>query len=632
MVRLYPEGTICLNDMYEETPLYSAMLGNCDPAVLKILLDVCPEPKLAANHLNKQGKSAIQFGWDMLLTPSIVAAEDQDEEDARIEKSRKLVENATSMKEIQGTHVGKWWEKASVLLQASYHNSTHFDAKSGLIGERSWSPCHAAAGIVCPIEMFKFVLQLHPQQVTSRDEYGNTPYHICALRCSKIPKDALYAVINAGPDAAFIQNQDGNTPLHLAILFSASADMLQIMLATGSKAACIKNNAGLTPLALSLVHGTPIATLRLILKACPEAVHVRDDNNTSTIHFAWNLMIAGAKAEIDEDYDTDLHHHEHTQTDRKSSNINTLALCARSSGLVGDSRVWMGKIDLLLRAAFHGVAENRSIPNKRRWRAVHAACNGGTCPFDVLAFSLQILPAEIKVVNEDGNLPLHIAASAPSYEFTIPPELAPGRPIHLLLNRSSEGAMRVNQDGRLPIHLALESGKTLDNGVDALVDAFPESVRMRDPVTLLYPFQMAAAKRDEVVDEIDSTTSGEVDLAITNAIFILLLEAPELVTAKKGNAELHYAKRRNAELMDEVDQLKQARSEIEEELKSRMTRLELKEIEDMKKIEENRKKEEECRARAAYLEQNSIQVSSQLSSLTSDIAQTKAATLAYNKT
>lgn len=632
MVRLYSEGTICLNEMYEETPLYSAMLGNCDPGVLKILLDACPEPKLAANHLNKQGKSAIQFGWDILFTPSIVAAEDQDEEDARIEKSRKLVENASSIKEIQGTHVGKWWEKASVLLQASYHNSTDIDAKSGLIGERSWSPCHAAAGIVCPTEMFKFVLQLHPEHVTSRDEYGNTPYHICALRCSKIPKDVLYAVINAGPDAAFIQNQDGNTPLHLAVLFSASAEMLQIMLATGSKAACIKNNAGLTPLALALVHGTPIATLRLILKACPEAVHVRDDNNTSTIHFAWNLMIAGAKAEVDEDHDTDSHHHEHTQTDRKSSNINTLALCARSSGLVGDSRVWMGKIDLLLRAAFYGVAENRSIPNKRRWRAVHAACNGGTCPFDVLAFSLQILPAEIKVVNEDGNLPLHIAASAPPYESNIPPELAPGRPIHLLLNQSPQGAMRVNQEGRLPIHLALESGKTLDNGVDALVDAFPESVRMRDPVTLLYPFQMAAAKRDEVVDEVDRTTSGDVELAITNAIFILLLEAPELVTAKKGNAELHYAKRRNAELMDEVDQLKQGRSEIEEELQSRMTRLELKEMEDMKKIEENRKKEEECRARAAYLEQNSVQVSSHLSSLTSDIAQTKAATLAYNKT
>lgn len=101
---------------------------------------------------------------------------------------------------------------------------------------------------------------------------------------------------------------------------------------------------------------------------------------------------------------------------------------------------------------------------------------------------------------------------------------------------------------------------------------------------------MAAAKRDEVVDEIDSTTSGEVDLAITNAIFILLLEAPELVTAKKGNAELHYAKRRNAELMDEVDQLKQARSEIEEELKSRMTRLELKEIEDMKKLKRTERK------------------------------------------
>ena len=628
MVSLHPEGTMCLNEMYEETPLYSAMLGNCDPAVLKILLDACPEPKLAVNYLNKQGKSAIEFGWDILFTPSIVAAEDQDEEDARIEMSKTLVESATSIEEIRGTHVAKWWDKASLLLQASYHNSTHLDEKTGLIGEKIWSPCHAAAGIVCPIDMFKFVLQLHTEDVTSADEYGNTPYHICALRSSEIPKEALYAVINAGPaDAAFIQNQDGNTPLHLAILFGASASMIQIMLATGTKAACIKNNSGLTPLALALAHGTPIATLRLILKACPEAVHVRDNNETSTIQFAWDLMIAGAKVEENV---TDSSFQEHNQTDQSASNINTLALCARSSGLVGDSRLWMGKIDLLLRAAFHGVAENRSIPNKRKWRAVHAACNGGTCPFDVLAFSLQILPGETKVFNEDGNLPLHIAASAPPYETTVPPELAPGRPIHLLLNRSPEGAMKVNEKGRLPLHLALESGKTLENGVDALVEAFPESVRMRDPVTLLYPFQMAAVKRKGLVDTTEN--SGEVDLAITNAIFILLLEAPELVTTNKGNAELHYIKRRNAELLDEVHQLKQQRTEVEEELQSRMTRLEVKEIEDMKKMEKNRKKEEECRARAAYLAQNSLQVSSQLSSLAIDIAQTKASTETYNKT
>ena len=627
MVSLHPEGTMCLNEMYEETPLYSAMLGNCDPAVLKILLDACPEPKLTVNYLNKQGKSAIEFGWDILFTPSIVAAEDQDDEDARIEMSKTLVESATSIEEIRGTHVAKWWDKASLLLQASYHNSTHLDETTGLIGEKIWSPCHAAAGIVCPIDMFKFVLQLHTEDVTSADEYGNTPYHICALRSSEIPKEALYAVINAGPsDAAFIQNQDGNTPLHLAILFGASTGMIQIMLATGTKAACIKNNAGLTPLALALVHGTPIATLRLILKACPEAVHVRDNNETSTIQFAWDLMIAGAKVEENV---TDSSFQEHNQTDQSASNINTLALCARSSGLVGDSRLWMGKIDLLLRAAFHGVAENRSIPNKRKWRAVHAACNGGTCPFDVLAFSLQILPGETKVFNEDGNLPLHIAASAPPYETTVPPELAPGRPIHLLLNRSPEGAMKVNKKGRLPLHLALESGKTLENGVDALVEAFPESVRMRDPVTLLYPFQMAAVKR---VDTTDTKNSGEVDLAITNAIFILLLEAPELVTTNKGNAELHYVKRRNAELLDEVHQLKQQRTEVEEELQSRMTRLEVKEIEDMKKMEKNRKKEEECRARAAYLTQNSLNVSSQLSSLAIDIAQTKAATETYNKT
>jgi len=617
MARLYPEGTMSLNEL-QETPLYSAMLDNCDASVLRVLLDACPEPEMAVNKRNVRGESVIKFGWDALLTPRIVAAEDQDEEDARIEDSKRLLQSASSVEGIKDTPLGKWWEKAKLLLMASYHNSTALDEKTGFIGERVWSPCHAAASVACPLDMLKFVLQIHPFEVTSTDEHGNTPYHIIALHSATIPKDFMYAIINAGPpDAALLQNNDGNTPLHFAILSGAPPDMLQIMLATGSKAACIKNEAGLTPIFMSLANGTPTTTLRMILKACPESVHVRDHHGTSSIQFAWNLLIAGMIADNTTESKDD-------QEQRSASNINALALSARSSSLVGDPRAWMGKIDLLLRTAFHGVAENRSIPHRRRWRAVHAACNGGTCPFDVLAFSLQILPMEIQVVNEDGNLPLHIAASAPPYETNKPAELASGRPIHLLLNRFPAGSKKLSRKGRLPLHLALASGKTLDNGIDALVDSFPESVRMRDPETMLFPFMLAAAKR-QVDDDSDAPAQDREDaeLASLNNIFTLLLEAPELVLKKNGEAELHYAKRRNMELLAEMEHLRQQHAEVEEELRMRMTRLEIKEMEDIKKMEETRKREEECRARAAYLEQNCEEVLPQLAELTAQMEQMK---------
>jgi ankyrin repeat protein len=55
------------------------------------------------------------------------------------------------------------------------------------------------------------------------------------------------------------------------------------------------------------------------------------------------------------------------------------------------------------------------------------------------------------------------------------------------------GADVMDPSGRLPLHIAIESGKAWYDGIDALVQFYPESVTMTDRSTKLFPYQLAAA-------------------------------------------------------------------------------------------------------------------------------------------
>jgi hypothetical protein len=56
------------------------------------------------------------------------------------------------------------------------------------------------------------------------------------------------------------------------------------------------------------------------------------------------------------------------------------------------------------------------------------------------------------------------------------------------------GADWVDPSGRLPLHIAIDSGKTWNDGIDALIKIYPESISITDRSTKLFPYQLAATK------------------------------------------------------------------------------------------------------------------------------------------
>ena len=154
---------------------------------------------------------------------------------------------------------------------------------------------------------------------------------------------------------------------------------------------------------------------------------------------------------------------------------------------------------------------------------VHAAVSLGSlsCPTRILERALRNFPHQVFRRDSWDQLPLHIAVGPTSWNASTRRQYRPREHefIKLLLDAYPEAAREPNHrdDHRYPLHSAVSNRHTWDGGVECLFRAAPEVVMVLDPVTKLYPFQLAAVPiRDSNVD--------------LNTVYMLLRSHPDVLT------------------------------------------------------------------------------------------------------
>ncbi|GAB1319911.1 hypothetical protein MFIFM68171_10121 [Madurella fahalii] len=90
--------------------------------------------------------------------------------------------------------------------------------------------------------------------ITSTNEKGQTPLHEALKRASRLTKanrryNNWISVLIGDSDSGVlgIQDEDGNTPLHMAVLHKAKPDLVQLLVDRFQEATCIRNKKGLVP-------------------------------------------------------------------------------------------------------------------------------------------------------------------------------------------------------------------------------------------------------------------------------------------------------------------------------------------------------------------------------------------------
>jgi Molecular chaperone GrpE (heat shock protein) len=156
--------------------------------------------------------------------------------------------------------------------------------------------------------------------------------------------------------------------------------------------------------------------------------------------------------------------------------------------------------------------ENEDDANERPFRLVHAsvALAGYGCPIEMVRLAMSVYPQQVKEMDEDGNLPLHVAAVASSYIpdsvtstyaedslmsvysnlSSLNPRTPFGTVIDMLLTSYPEAAkIPHGSSGRLPLILALEARqRSLSDGLKLLINAYPAALESKEFDPNLHPY------------------------------------------------------------------------------------------------------------------------------------------------
>ena len=432
----------------------------------------------------------------------------------------------------------------------------------------------------------------HPHEITIQEEStGNTPLHV-ACRLNP-PSEVVRALCND------IINNEGATPLHMGASHRCSVEVLQVLLESSSSTATL-TRVGRAPIhyACMSFRGLTVESFELLLDATIQHGFVShpndledlmedDDDNEYPNGEAINVMTMR-----DSTGQTPLGLLFRRYRERVRCVIQTverlrkeqpsilslqaaMTIHADLGGLWNKARLIVTKLSELQRpgilchtgqdspgeqaiaeaAAEWAAEQHRKVmrghqdDNRRAFRIVHASVGltGYGCPPEMIRLALSIHPEQIQEMDEDGNLPIHIAAVASSitadggndedgsmmsdYSFLSTAAACSNafdKVIRILI-RQYPAAARIPHgvSGKLPLMLALEK-RTWEDGIQTLLDAFPAALHAKRMLPGVYPHLLAKIGRHCMFldEERGAKSHGDRGLA---TLFEILKAKPDLL-------------------------------------------------------------------------------------------------------
>jgi len=325
------------------------------------------------------------------------------------------------------------------------------------------------------------LIKAFPDALMYQNQFGGTPASIaiCDGNSSVETDDLILALLNANPRVAKIPNKHGYYLLHyIGRNTKIKSSTIDFLISLHPEALYERNIYGATPIFLAMYWDAPMETIRNLLEAAPSAVSIRDERGLCTISSAWNLFVRKTKVDAE------------NKTNRVLGNREMMQRAELPFDLEGEVGSWWEKMELLLKASYHNTIAK--LPEQKQWKILHATV-GGNSPPNLIRFATKLYRNQLFLKDEDGRLPLHIAARNEIYVSQSFEPKHKGVPMLALLAHINRNAVTdKDNDGRIPLHIALEAGKTWGDGISQMIQHIPQILRERDPITNLYPFMLSA--------------------------------------------------------------------------------------------------------------------------------------------
>jgi ankyrin repeat protein len=296
-----------------------------------------------------------------------------------------------------------------------------------------------------------------------------------------------------------IQQCNQQTPLHTACARGLGPEVFELLTSESRypgahQAARIKDQKDRHPLFYAACYGVNLDTVKVLYDLYPDAVHHYESYNILPLHVAY---ITPAYSNTDREFEL-----------IRSREDNSLSLeqCFKHPTAIP---MWH-TYEFFLRLTYHGTYQDPP-PGCAEWRILHAlGCIPS--PHHFVRSAVQLYPWQLKQYDENGYLPLQLAAMCKrprgidKNQYWLP-EGINKRALYvrcLQEDRSRDNTLSIFVDGyraaasildqhqKLPLHWGIESGKQWNEGIKSLVDAAPLALTTRDGQRKLYPFMIAA--------------------------------------------------------------------------------------------------------------------------------------------
>ena len=325
------------------------------------------------------------------------------------------------------------------------------------------------------------LLDRYPAAVRERDARGRLPWHWFVERgmVSGAGIQVFARLRQLCPDGFGLVDQDGDTPLHRAMLCPSpngfvTHSFAELTLKAYPKAAEITNELGRLPLhvgirAMANNAEFDVAHLRMLLKAFPKACEIPDKDGDYPLHHSCKCR------QLDKDLTMDLLKACPQIASKIGGNgqLPLHALLARDDGAAVRP--------LLVKALLKVYRKACSVPDSYGALPLHYAVDHMSLDEPVLIDIFDAFPDGARHENDIGQLPVHSLISS---------VLAGGPERNLLFKKLMlhypEAVERIDCHGSSPIHHALERS-SLDDLSCQLVDRFPNILWERDGSNVL-PF------------------------------------------------------------------------------------------------------------------------------------------------
>ncbi len=319
-------------------------------------------------------------------------------------------------------------------------------------------------------------MMTHPPDAhyRSKEMFSPTPLHLACLY--QAPPDLIELLIDANPDALLLQDHDGLTPLHLAMSRRGDQDRILLLIHRGGKPPTLLQSHRIgTPLHLACSYKLPLATLEALVQVNRDLATVPNKAGFLPAEVVWIYFL---------------------RTNNRLWNAVIVPKRNGNENSVDHSVIIKDLIDgikILLKAAMatHDHYETLNLHDF----VSNFYILGELSPF--LDFLLCLYPEQAATLDRKGNYPLHLAARNPDTVCDtlcrVPRMWTPRDPIERLVSSYPFAARVPDLNGGLPLHLALKTGqRKWGEGLSSLVKAYPIALKQRDHETGLFPFQLAA--------------------------------------------------------------------------------------------------------------------------------------------